>query len=176
MVFSERTRQAINDQVTNEMQSSYAYLAMGDYCESVGLEGFAKWLRNQSDEEQGHAEKFRTYILDRGERIHHETLNAPTAEFDSIEQVFEAALENEQSVTRAINDLYGLAEQEKDFATQAFLDWFVLEQVEEERTVTAILDWIKRIGSTEQGLFLLDEKLGGGLESATAASGGDAGA
>lgn len=164
MVFTERTRQAINEQVTKEMQSSYAYLSMADYCESRGLEGFAKWLRNQSQEEWGHATKFRTFIIDRGERVHLETLEAPAADFSSVVEVFERALENEQSVTRSINDLYALAEQEKDFASQAFLDWFVLEQVEEERTVTGILDWLRRIGDSEQGLFLLDQKLGGGLE------------
>jgi ferritin len=168
VTFSERTRQAINDQVTKELQSAYAYMAMADYCESIGLEGFGQWLRNHSEEEQGHAAKFRSYILDRGERVHHEALSSPTASFSSVQEVFEAALDNEQAVTRSINDLYALAEQEKDFATQAFLDWFVLEQVEEERTVTAILDWIKRIGGTEQGLFMLDQKLGGGLESAIA--------
>lgn len=174
MSFSERTRQALNDQVTKELQSAYAYMAMADYCESLGLEGFGQWLRNQSEEEQGHAAKFRTYILDRGERVHHEALSSPPTNFSSVQDVFEAALDNEQSVTHSINELYALAEQEKDFASQAFLDWFMLEQIEEERTVTGILDWAKRIGNTEQGLFMLDQKLGGGLESTSKAAGGSA--
>ena len=171
MGFSERSRHAINEQLTRELQASYAYLAMADYCESLGFEGFGRWLRNQSQEEYGHAMKFRSFIIDRGERVQLEGIDSPASDFSSVVEVFERALDNEQAVTRAINDLYALAEQEKDFATQAFLNWFVLEQVEEERTVTGILDWLKRIGDSEQGLYLLDQRLDGDL-----ASGGSGGA
>jgi ferritin len=173
MVLTERTRQGINEQLMREMQAFYAYLSMADYCESVGFLGFAKWLRNQSQEEWGHAMKFRSFILDRGERVQLDTIQAPEAEFSSVTEIFERALDNEQAVTWAINDLYLLAEQEKDFATRAFLNWFVLEQVEEERTVKGILDWLKRIGGSEEGLYLLDRELGGGVESGAGAGSAD---
>ena len=168
MTFSERSKQAINAQLTKELEASYAYLAMAEYCESRALHGFGSWLRAQSDEERGHAMKFHDFIQDRGERVHYEALPAPDGDFGSVLEVFERALENEQAVTRAIHDLYSLAEDEKDFTTQAFLNWFLLEQVEEERTVTGIIDWLKEIGDSKQGLYLLDRELGGGLEGVTA--------
>jgi ferritin len=167
MTFSDRSKQAINAQLTKELESSYSYLAMAEYCESKALHGFGSWLRAQSDEERGHAMKFHDYIQDRGERVSYQTLAAPAADYGSVLGVFEAALENEQAVSRAIHDLYALAEDEKDFTTQAFLNWFLLEQVEEEKTVQGIIDWIKEVGDSKEGLYLLDRELGGGLEGAT---------
>jgi ferritin len=166
MTFSERSKQAINAQLTKELEASYAYLAMAEYCESRALHGFGAWLRAQSDEERGHAMKFHDYIQDRGERVHFDALPAPAADFGSVLEVFEGALENERAVTRAIEDLYSLAEEEKDRTTQAFLNWFLLEQVEEERTVQGIIDWLNEVGDSKQGLYLLDRELGGGLEGA----------
>jgi ferritin len=166
MTFSERSKQAINHQLTRELEASYAYLAMAEYCESRALHGFGSWLRAQSDEERGHAMKFHDFIQDRGERVQFEALAAPSADFGSVLEVFERALENEQAVTRAIHDLYSLAEEEKDYTTQAFLNWFLIEQVEEERTIQGIIDWIEEVGDSKQGLYLLDRELGGGLEGA----------
>lgn len=166
MTFSERSKQAINAQLTRELEASYAYLAMAEYCESRALHGFGSWLQAQSDEERDHARKFHDFIQDRGERVHYEALPAPAADYGSVLEVFERALENEQAVTRAIHDLYSLADEEKDFTTQAFLDWFLLEQVEEERTVQGIIDWLNEVGDSKQGLYLLDRELGGGLDGA----------
>lgn len=166
MTFSERSKQAINAQLTKELEASYAYLAMAEYCESRALHGFGAWLRAQSDEERDHARRFHDFIQDRGERVHYEALPAPAADYASVLDVFERALENEQAVTRAIHDLYSLADEEKDFTSQAFLDWFLLEQVEEERTVQGIIDWLNEMGDSKQGVYLLDRELGGGLEGA----------
>ncbi|MDQ4149950.1 MAG: ferritin [Actinomycetota bacterium] len=168
MGFSQRSRDAMNEQLMREIQASYTYLSMAEYCQSIALEGFAKWLDEQSQEEWGHAMKFRRFIQDRGERVRFDAVPAPAADFTSVADVFERALEHEQAVSQAINNLYALAEEEKDFASQAFLDWFVNEQVEEERTIGGILDWVRRLGDSPQGLFLLDRQLGGGdLEGAT---------
>ncbi|HVL51201.1 MAG TPA: ferritin [Actinomycetota bacterium] len=164
MPFSERTREAMNQQLNLEIKAFYAYLAMSDYFDSVSLPGFSQWMFNQSQEEWTHALKFRAFIQDRGGRVSLRQIPEPTAEFESSLEVFERALENEEEVSRSISDIYALAEEEKDFATQAFLNWFVTEQVEEEKTMTDIIDWLKRIGDSPQGLFMLDEKLAqGGL-------------
>jgi ferritin len=167
MTFSERSRQAMNQQLMREIEASYTYLSMAEYCEAVGFHGFGSWLEHQSGEEWEHAMKFRKFLQDRGERVQYEAIPEPEAHFSSLLEVFERALENEHSVTRSINDLYALAEQEKDFASQAFLNWFVTEQVEEEKNVSAIVDWLRRLGDSTEGLYLLDRQLGGSLEAGT---------
>lgn len=171
MTFSERTREAMNRQLMRELEASYTYLSMAGYCQSLGLDGFAHWLEEQSGEELAHAKKFRKFIEDRGERVRYEAIRAPESDFSSVLEVFERALAHEQSVTQSINDLYALAEEEKDFASQSFLSWFVTEQIEEEKTVTGIIDWLRRLGDSPQGLYLLDRQLGGDVEAGAGSEG-----
>ena len=46
-------------------------------------------------------------------------------------QILQAALDSELSVTAQINRLVALSDSENDYATRSFLNWFVDEQVEE---------------------------------------------
>jgi ferritin len=175
MNFSERTAAAMNDQLMNEISASYTYLSMAEYCESLGLDGFGSWLSTQSGEEWAHAMKFKTYIQNRGERVKFGAVREPPADFSSVLDVFERALQYERSVSQAIADLYVLTEQEKDFASRSFLQWFLTEQVEEEKTVSDVIDWLKRIGDSQQGLYLLDQQLAGRAQAGAATTRRDAG-
>lgn len=167
MPFSERSQEAMNQQLKLEIQAFYTYLAMSDYFDSVSLPGFSQWMFNQSQEEWAHAMKFRTFIQDRGGRVRLAEIAQPISEYSSALEVFERALENERIVSQSISNIYAIAEEEKDFASQAFLNWFVTEQVEEEKTMSDIVDWVRRMVDSPQGLFLLDERLGqGGLTGA----------
>ena len=56
-MLSKAMQDAINEQIKNELYSSYLYLAMSAYCEANNLPGFAHWLRVQSQEEIEHAIK-----------------------------------------------------------------------------------------------------------------------
>jgi ferritin len=156
----KKVEEALNDQLQKELHSAYIYLSMSAACESQSLPGCANWLRTQWQEEIAHAMKFYNFIIDRGGRVKLQALAAPPTEFGSPLEVFEAALRNEEAVTASINGLYELVAKEKDFASQALLDWFVTEQVEEESTVGQIVDDLKRVGSSGDGLFLLDKELG----------------
>ena len=159
-MLSPNVETAMNKQINAELQSAYLYLSMSAECAAESLPGCATWLRNQWQEEIAHAMKFYNFIIDRGGRVQLAALEAPPTGFGSPRAVFERALENEQMVTRSINDLYDLVSTEKDFASQALLDWFVTEQVEEEATVGQIVDDFKRVGDHGEGLFLLDKSLG----------------
>ncbi|MEX2586494.1 MAG: ferritin [Actinomycetota bacterium] len=171
MNLSERTREALNEQMMREIGASYLYLSMAGYCDSIGFDGFGQWMHRQSSEEWDHAMRFRTYLEDRGARVDFGAIDKPEKNFSSMLEIFERALESEESVSAAIADLYAVARDEKDLATQTFLDWFVTEQVEEEKSVKVIIDWLKRIGDTDAGLYLMDQQLGGGISAASADSG-----
>jgi len=159
-LLSPKVEQAMNDQLQVELQSAYVYLGMAAYCESISLEGFAKWLHKQTEEEYAHAMRFYNYINDRQGRVVLQSLDSPPADYPSTLAVFEKALEHERSVTGKIDDLYELVNNERDFASQALLDWFVTEQVEEEKTVGQIVDQLKMIGDRGDGLYILDKELG----------------
>ena len=159
MELSKKMQDAINEQIREELASSYIYLSMAAYCESINLPGFAAWMRVQSNEELEHAMKFYEYIHDRGGRVLLQAIEQPPAEFEGPLGVFQKTLEHEQYITGCIHKLYGMAVAENDYASLGILQWFVDEQVEEEKSAGEILEVLKMIGDKGQGLIMLDRQL-----------------
>ena len=159
MELSKKMQDALNEQIREELASSYIYLSMAAYCESINLPGFANWMRVQSNEELEHALKFYGYIHDRGGRVLLQAIEQPPAEFEGPLGVFEKTLEHEQYITGRIHKLYGMAVEENDYASLSMLQWFVDEQVEEEKNASEILEVLKMIGDKGQGLIMLDRQL-----------------
>ena len=158
-MLSEKMQDAINGQLNAELYSSYLYLSMNAYFKSINLDGFANWMYSQAQEELTHAMKFYDFINQRGGRVNLLQIEAPPAQWNSPQAVFEATLEHEQKVTGLINELVELALSEHDHASNIFLQWFVTEQVEEEESVTAVLEQLKLMGEAKGGLFMIDREL-----------------
>ncbi len=150
---------AFNKQLNAEYYSSYMYLSMAAYFDSLDLPGFSNWMRVQVDEERFHAMKFFDFISNRGGRVKLTEIAGPPVDWKSALDVFEATLAHEQKVTGLINDLVYLARDERDNASEVFLGWFVTEQVEEEDNVRKILGQLKLISDSPQALYMLDKEL-----------------
>jgi ferritin len=159
-MLSEKMQEALNTQINKELYSSYLYLSMAAWCESVNLSGFANWMTIQAREEVSHAEKFFGYLNERGGRMLLQPIEGPPTEWGSVAEVFKRVLEHEQVVTSLINGLVKLARSEDDYATEAFLQWFVSEQVEEEASASAAVEKLKLAGDRGGGLFMLDREMG----------------
>ena len=151
---------ALNEQIRNEMYSSFVYLSMSAHFESENLPGLSAWMRAQAGEEHGHAMKLFDHILDRGGRVKMPGIQQPPVQFTTPATVFEQALLHERAVTKNIHDLYAMALDEKDYPARVFLDWFVNEQVEEEKTAELIAEQLKMIGDDRSALLQLDRELG----------------
>jgi ferritin len=151
---------AVNEQIKNEIDSAYLYLAMSAYCESVNLPGTAQWLRTQWQEELGHAMRLAGMLYDRGGRVLFQAIEKPPAEFKSAKDIFQKVLSHEQKVTSLIHQLYATALKESDYAAQVELQWFIKEQVEEEKTAGEILNQLQLIGDNGSLLLMLDRQLG----------------
>lgn len=151
---------AINDQINEEMFSSYLYLSMSAWFETQNLPGMAKWMRVQSAEETAHAMKFFDFLNERGEKVVLKALEAPQIDFDSALNVFELALGHERKITSLINKLYEIALAQKDYPTQILLQWFIDEQVEEEDNATKAVDMLKMTEGKGYQLLMLDSKFG----------------
>ena len=158
-MLSEKLEKAINDQIRAELYSSYLYMAMGAYAESLNLGGFANWMMKQSQEELEHAMKFWGYVHDRGGRVELQAIDKPPVDFGGPLGMFQETLKHEQLVTSLINDLYALAVEEKDYASEIFLQWFVTEQVEEEKSAQDVIDVLESVGDKGHALFMLDRHL-----------------
>lgn len=158
-MLSEKLLNELNDQHKYEFASANYYLAMAAYCLDEDLDGFANFFKVQADEENFHAMKFFNFINDAGGRIIIQGFDNPKNDFNSLEEVFTAALNHEKFVTKRINDIMEIAIQEKNYACVSFLNWFIDEQVEEEATMTTLLNKIKRVGEKNPAIFMLDAEL-----------------
>lgn len=159
-MLSEKMESALNEQLNWELFSAYLYLSMSGYFYSIGLGGFANWMKVQALEELTHAGKFFSFLNERGGRLRVTSVKAPTWEWESPLAAFQEALEHEQKVSARINSLVDLAREQRDHATDIFLQWFVSEQVEEESSAMEVIQKLKLVGDHPASLFHLDRELG----------------
>ncbi len=162
---------ALNEQVNAEMYSAYLYLSMESYFKSLNLNGFANWMRVQTQEEMMHAMKIYDFINERDGRVTLKPIEGPPTNWESPLAVFEAVYAHEQKVTGLINKLVDLAIEEKDHATNTFLQWFVNEQVEEESSADEKVQQLKMMEKAPGGMFMLDRELGQRVFTPPAAQG-----
>ena len=153
-------QEAINEQINNELFSSYSYLSMSAYCEHQRFTGCAHWMRLQSQEEYNHALRIYDFLLARNGRVVLQPVAQPQVDFESIPEVFERAYAQEQLVTEQIDRLYELAFKEKAFAALVELEWFITEQVEEEKVAREIVHKFQLVKDDPSSLLDLDRELG----------------
>ena len=166
MKLSNKLEKALNDQINLELCSAYAYLGMAAYFESTPFTGFGKWMEVQSKEEQGHAQRFFKYIVERGGKVTLGAITEPKCDYGSPLEAFKASLGHEQRVSASICALYELATAEKEYATLSFLKWFLDEQVEEERNVGDILSKLELVADNRGALYQIDKQAGRRAEEA----------
>lgn len=170
-MLKEKMQEAINEQINKELYSSYLYMSMSAYFESINLSGFANWMYVQAQEELTHAAKFYNYVNEKGGRVILKPIEGPPTEWDSPLAVFENTYEHEQMVTELINKLVDLAIAESDHATNIFLQWFATEQVEEESSADQVIKQLKLAGDFPVALFMIDRELGQRVFASTAIAG-----
>jgi ferritin len=159
-MLSKKMEAALNEQLNAELYSSYLYLSMSAYLESINMAGMANWMRIQAEEEKMHGMKFFDFIVSREGRVKLTAIAAPETEWASPLAAFQATYAHEQKVTGLINDLVKLAQEEADTASDIFLQWFVTEQIEEEKNADTIVQKLAMIKDAPQGLLMLDKELG----------------
>ena len=153
-------QQALNDQINAEFYSTYLYLSMQAYFESIELPGCARWMYAQVQEESMHAMKIFEYVNSRGGTVTLKSIDQPPSKWKAPLEVFDATCKHEQMVTARINDLVNLAIEQKDHAANNFLKWFVDEQVEEEASVKEVVGKLKMIENMPGGISMVDRELG----------------
>jgi ferritin len=170
---SEPVQDAINTQINNELTAFYSYLSMSAWCERQNYLGSAKWFRNQSQEEHGHAMKLLDFLLDRNHPVKLKAIKEPKGDFTSLLDVFETAYKQEQDVSVQIEGLYEMAFKEKSFMAVAELQWFLNEQVEEEKTCREIVGRLQMIKTDPAAILDIDRELGGRFGENTGGEGSD---
>ena len=159
-MISEKIQNAFNEQIKYEVESAYLYLSMAAYFNSLNLEGMAKWMLVQREEELKHVKKFFDHINDRNGRVHLQAIGAPKTEWSSPLDAWKEAYKHEQFITSKINVLVKLTQTENDYAATPLLNWFLDEQIEEEASTLKVAQKLERVGPSGAGLVMLDKELG----------------
>ncbi len=160
MTMHKDMKNALNKQITMEFHSSSIYLAMAADFFAKNLPGFGQWMLVQAGEETGHGMRIFRYLIERGEAIELEAIEAPPRTWASPLEAFKTAFAHEQKVSASIHALTELAREKKDHAAEIFLQWFETEQVEEEANADAIVKKLE-LGKDFPGTVpMLDVELG----------------
>lgn len=149
----------LNHQVKFEFYSAYLYLAFADYYEYEGLTGFANWFFVQAQEERDHALLMRQYLLNEGQKITLEVIEAAVPTIKDFKEPLTLAYAHELDITKKIHTIYAEASKDNDYRTMQFLDWFVKEQAEEEKSVDDLIKKYELFGSDAKGLYLMDAEM-----------------
>jgi ferritin len=152
-------KEALNQQIKLEAESSQIYLGMASWAETEGLNGIADFLFSQADEERLHMLKLIRYVNERGGHAIIPPLNGPENSYKNVRDVFEKFLGHEEDVSKKIHGLVDLSMNERDYSTHNFLQWYVAEQIEEESLARTILDKLRLIGDDKGGFYMFDRDL-----------------
>ena len=158
-MLSNKMVKKLNEQINLEFESSYLYLSISAYFESIDLKGFSHWMRTQSQEECKHAMKLYGHIINSKGTIVLPEIKRPKSKWNSIINAVEEAYNHEVHVTKMIHNIVDLATSEKDHSTFSMLQWFVTEQIEEENITNDVIKKLELINNDGTGLFLIDQEL-----------------
>jgi ferritin len=160
LMLTKELQQKLNDQINLEFLSAYLYLGLAMKCEELNYRGAAQWMRQQAEEEKGHAMRLVEYLISRAAHVELKDIPAPKANPRTLLDVFKLALQHEEHVTASIDKLYGLAFEQKSFSSAAELSWFLKEQIEEEKTVRDIVRTLEMLGDDMSAILDFDSQLG----------------
>lgn len=149
----------LNKQIEKEAHSSSAYLAMASWCDQNALTNSAKFFYEQSSEEREHMLKIFQFINDNGGTAYSPEIKSVEHEFNSLQDIFEIALDQEITITKSIHNIVYKCRKVQDLTTENFLQWFVTEQAEEEQTMRRALDLFDLMGTEGLALKLIDERI-----------------
>ena len=149
----------LNQQIVKEAHSSSAYLAMASWCDQNGLTNSAEFFYKQSAEEREHMMKIFKYINDNGGTAYSPEVKNILHDFSSLQEIFEAALDQEITITKSIHAIVLKCRKVQDLTSEYFLQWFIQEQMEEEQKMRRILDLFELMGTDGMALKLIDERI-----------------
>lgn len=144
----------IQTQMNNERQNSQIYLYLSWVCTNMAYDGFAKFFKKQSGEEQGHADKFAEFLISKRIQPEYRIVVEVKTGLDLPTLTREVAA-LEKKTTEDLKTIYELCD---DAQVKALLDWFLVEQIEEENWSQDLADLVARTNAN--GWIELDEQYG----------------
>ena len=153
--------EALNKQINMEILASQYYLSMYIYCSQtyIGLTGFAKYYKQESDNARKHAIQMIDYLIERGNLPVISSIVAPKSSYDSITNIVEYTRVMEKDIYDNLISLQKLASNLNDSSLSDFLSPFIQEQIKSLYSIEIKLTHLKKLCSAESSIYLLDQTL-----------------
>ena len=90
---TSKLQNALNEQITAELWSANLYLSMSFYMKKEGYDGFAHWLKKQSEEENEHACTIADYMTKRDATPKVDKIDVVPQSWKNILECFETVYE-----------------------------------------------------------------------------------
>lgn len=137
----------VDNHISLELYASMVYLNMAGYFDrpTVARAGYAKFFRDQSQEEYNHAAKFIDYLNKRNSTVKRIAIEeSPKAEWASPREALEDAMTLEKHVLAKIHSIHEVAEQQCDdkHLTDFLESEFYTEQVDSIREIQYMITTI----------------------------------
>ncbi len=150
---------ALNRQLMYDLNSAYVYLNLSARLEHLHVPGAARWMRAFSSEELERAAKLLDFLTSHGFNVNFGKLETPHVNgISNPEDVFKAALKQENSASDRLKELVELAVFESDFQAFDLLNGFAIGQAASERKLRSIIDKFHSAGTSAHARRFLDSQ------------------
>lgn len=151
----------LNYRIQQEELSARIYLSMSMWLNNEGYSGAASLWKKYSDEEMGHANWSRDYLLAMGVTPETPALEAQPLSYTGLPEIIRASYEHEITVTKQIKAMASEAQKKGDHMLYELCLKYLKEQVEEHDKTQTWVDKLSAFGEDKIALRLLDNEMAG---------------
>jgi len=148
--FHQQSEVGVNKQINLELYASYVYQQLAYHFDrdDVALNGFKKFFKERSEEENENARELMEFQNKRGGRIVLEDIAKPVKQdWSSGLEAMQAALQLEKTVNQSFLDLHAIATQYNDPQFQDFLEReYLSDKVDIIKKLGDYVTNLKRVG------------------------------
>ena len=149
----------LNYRVQQEDQSSRIYLSMSLWLDNNGYVNAAKLWKKYSDEERGHADIARTYLLNMGVQPATPSLEQPFETYTGLPDIIYQSFDHEVEITKQCSDLATHALKDGSHMLYELALHYLKEQNEEHGKMQNWVDQLKAFGEDKIAMRLLDHEI-----------------
>lgn len=159
ILIEEHCIKYLNSRIQQEELSSRIYLAMSLWLSNEGYLGAGALWRKYSNEEMGHADWARQYLLSMGVTPETPNLEKQPTEFEGLPSIIKESYEHEITVTKQIKSMATEAMKKGDHMLYELCLKYLKEQIEEHDKMQNWMDRIIAFGEDKIALRLLDNEM-----------------
>jgi len=149
----------LNYRVQQEDLSSRIYLAMSLWLDNAGYVNAAKLWKKYSDEERGHADIAREYLLNMGVQPATAALEQPAETFGGLPDIIRKSFDHEVEITKQCSDLATHALKDGSHMLYELALHYLREQNEEHGKMQNWVDQLNAFGEDKIAMRLLDHEI-----------------